>query len=827
MGKVEEAILFLSGRCDGATSVDGMGWNKMDSGLGKSLATRIERGLPLTPNQKAVVYRMLPKYHRQFPNWPEIESELVIWKDIDETPSGYTQRPPAGPQANDTTFPRLEYRGRKFYILTRRDVPSDRALVNSIPGGKWVAEEKAWRYMDKDITIQELLRHRGEFGQISPEAVNRLLEWTESQKRREEQAQNVKAIKANQVEGEVNLPLKNWTYRPHQVRAFQIGTTLERVALFMEQRTGKTPVTVAILGHRFLQGQIKRVLIVSPLSVMGGWKKDGFKKMADYPNRVQILEGKVTQRKATLNNWQDTEGELQVVIVNYDVIFNLFEDLKAWKPDAIVIDEGHKIKKGTKQRSKAMHKLGKGVRYKILLTGTPINQAPLDIHSQFRFMDDAIFGNNFADFRNRYCVMGGYGGYEVLGYRILETLKDGSPNPYYIKHLADEYYNKVHNVSFRITREEVDGLPPVEPQNLYTRLEPSALKVYREMERESIVNLEGQNITAPIVLTRVLRLQQITGGFFQAEDESIIQVSKAKMNTLFTKLDELFEDDKKVVVFARFTPEIKAISAGLASKGISHRVLDGSVKRVVRDLAIEDFQTKPEVKVFVVQISAGGEGITLDAADATIFYSANFSLIDYEQATARIMAMNQSGKEVFNIIAEDTVDEGVFYALSNKKDISRMIMDDPRSLFRLREEGDIRKGAEEMAKVVGKEAREVALTEKGYPNDADELTSLLDELENELKEKGALSQRAPRIITINDQTGDNNKSSAKSDTKAPKKKVLTDDDVVTLKSLASEMDMEPKRLRKWLRGHYGQTEGRWEWAPDDPQLKEIREALNK
>jgi len=486
----------------------------------------------------------------------------------------------------------------------------------------------------------------------------------------------------------ISLPLKNWRRREHQVRAYLIGISLNNVALFMEQRTGKTPVSIAIAGSRFLSSQVKRLLVVCPLAVVGGWEKE-FKKLANFPYRLEILEGKLENRKSVVANWKDTDNELQVLVTNYDIMSKisvdkesgastqegLMVDLKKWKPDIIICDESQRIKNNKSRRSKSMHRLGTVAKYRVILTGTPITQSPLDIFSQYKFLDPHIFGTSFSRFRNRYTVMRSYRSYQILGYKILPG------DPYYDKNLEREFFKKVHEVAFRITRNEVSGLPPTEPQTLYATLERKAQKIYKEMKSSALLRIGQGIITAPIILTQLLRLQQITGGFINTESGETYQVSKAKLKILESRLKDLLEDNKKTVIFARFTSEITAISTMLKKKKISHHVLEGKVKRSLRDQMIEDFQNNPLTMVLVVQISTGGEGITLSSGKAEIFYSVNFSLTDYEQAKARIMDMDSVDKEVYNIVVKDTIDEIIIKTLSNKRNIAKLVVDDLKNLF--------------------------------------------------------------------------------------------------------------------------------------------------
>src|SRR5690606_20687268 len=138
------------------------------------------------------------------------------------------------------------------------------------------------------------------------------------------------------------------------------------------------------------------------------------------------------------------EGALRVAVVNYEATWRMEEDLAKFVRDGLIIaDESHRIKTPGAQQSKAMGRLGQVAAYRLMLTGTPVTQNPLDLWSQYRFLDPSIFPRSYYAFRNRYAVMGGYQNYQIVGYRNL-----------------DELVEKAHKIAFRITRAECLDLPP-------------------------------------------------------------------------------------------------------------------------------------------------------------------------------------------------------------------------------------------------------------------------------------------------------------------------------------------------------------------------------
>ncbi|MBQ7541451.1 MAG: DEAD/DEAH box helicase family protein, partial [Clostridia bacterium] len=211
------------------------------------------------------------------------------------------------------------------------------------------------------------------------------------------------------------MPVKTKPYA-HQQRAFdfacrQFGvlpaeSNSRGIALLMEMGTGKTLTSIGIAGALFQFADIRRILIVAPLSILGVWEKE-FEAFADYPYALTVLKGSSAQKAEKLCMLPD--GVLQVVVVNYESVWRIETALLRYDADLIIADEGHKIKEPRTAQSKAMHHLGDRARYKLLLTGTIITNRELDVFSQYRFLNPQIFGSSFYAFRNRYFDMVGYG----------------------------------------------------------------------------------------------------------------------------------------------------------------------------------------------------------------------------------------------------------------------------------------------------------------------------------------------------------------------------------------------------------------------------------
>ena len=423
--------------------------------------------------------------------------------------------------------------------------------------------------------------------------------------------------------------------------------------------TGKTLTTIAVAGIMAQKSLIRRMLIVAPLSIVGVWQSE-FERFAGFDYALSVLEGPSARKIDAIRRMNGPA--LQVLVVNYESAWRLEKELLRWDADMIVADEGHKIKTHSTSAAKAMHRMGARARYRLLLTGTVITNKAIDVFSQYKFLAPEVFGPSFYAFRNRFFDMTGYGNYTPVLRRSTEP----------------EFTQRLHSIAFRATKAECLDLPAATDIIQRIELEPSALALYRVLARDSFAELGSGSITATNVLTRLLRLSQLTGGFIGDDDgNGVAPVSAAKLAALEDIIESAAQEGQKLVIIARFLPELKAISDLLTHKGLSFARISGET--VNRAEEIERFQTEPSVTVFLGQIATAGLGITLTAASTMVFYSLDYSMSNYEQTKARI---HRAGQRVpctyIHLTARGTVDELVLKALREKADLAKALVDDCR-----------------------------------------------------------------------------------------------------------------------------------------------------
>lgn len=437
-----------------------------------------------------------------------------------------------------------------------------------------------------------------------------------------------------------------------------------------EMGCGKTLTTIAVAGALYNLGKIDRVLVVAPTSVCSVWPHD-LNQFAAFPWEARVLLGDKKKRLKALNELENWPFKaLRIAVINYESTHRegIYEALAAYKPDLIVCDESQRIKNPSAAQSKALHKLGDAAPFRMILSGTPVQNNAVDLYSQYRFLDPAVYGANFYAFKNRYCIMGGYGQHQIVGYRNM-----------------DELVEKEHSVAYRVTKEECLDLPQQTFINRYVQFTDAEQAIYEQLRKSSFLELEtGENVTATTILTMYLRLMQLTGGFLTADESTRPkQVNTAKLDALADIVDDYVVDaGKKLVIFARFRAEIAAIENLLRLRKIQYGSIYGDVPMEERGKIVEDFQTNPDTKVFVAQIQTAGLGITLHAASTAVFYSYDYNYANYAQALARIHRIGQRFPVTYiHLVVDGSIDEKILAALENKEDMAKTVVDSWRDVL--------------------------------------------------------------------------------------------------------------------------------------------------
>lgn len=587
------------------------------------------------------------------------------------------------------------------------------------------------------------------------------------------------------------------TLMEHQGKALGFSLSIPASALFMEQGTGKSLTDIAWAFNLYQQEKIHKLLITCPKGVIPVWSREYTKHLKD-PSSVDLS---ITRKKVIL---PEDENKLQILVINFDKLKKYEKLIKRWKPDAIAVDESHRLNNRTSQRSKVMHRLGDLVEFKQILTGTPIGQDIVGVWSQFRFLNADIFGRSFNEFKDRYLKMGGYYGHEIIGYKNLE-----------------EFSEKLHSISFRCTKEECLDLPERSFDNFL--IEPDAItkRLYRDMDKDLGIEWGGEEIDVEVAVARITKLRQITGGMVKSSMESIVHISNQKIDAL----REILEGrrwEKKVVVYVSFKHEIKLIQELSGRLKLGCLVLSGSTSDKDRENLEKTFREDNSKHIMILQVDTGGEGLEFTAANLGVFYSPTFSAIKYHQCKDRIHRYGQDSKVSYiNLVMAGTIDEEIVDFIVSNGELTDSILEKGRN-YKL-----------ERPTVTPELEKALSKVEKDLENQNDiteEEIAMSEETEVvETKKKPSKKKSKKAEVVESTETVAKPKKAKKAKTKAEPETKVSVAAGYTGAELAAEFELDASELRKHLRALKIEKPGKqWAWAKKtDPALKEIRAQLKE
>lgn len=416
--------------------------------------------------------------------------------------------------------------------------------------------------------------------------------------------------------------------RPYQAEAFQRALPLGGFGLFGEQRTGKTPIALALIDA----WKPDRLLIVTVPKGIVVWEKEFRESLEfDWPCEVRIIH------YPSLRNRKEVR--------------KLYRWLEQGERSMTIADEAHALKRRSSKQSKTVRNFGKRSLYRLALTGTPIAQGIHDAWALFNFIRPSAFGK-WEAFERRYLKKGGFRGKQIIGHKNLKR------------------FNKIfHRYSHRITLREARA--QAGKKGLISRttirwidLGPKARRIYDELDREmySIINDEDE-VTATLVITQAVKMHQLCGGFVIADSGTVRPVGREKLNEL-EKLCKTELAGKRYVVVARYVHELRAIRRLIERLGRTTQVIAGGTT----------FSGQLDADVGILQI-ASGSAIDLAAADSIIFFSWDYSYINLNQTKFRVLSFDTDRVTYYWLMVRNSIDEIIYRAGTSKEDLATLLLD--------------------------------------------------------------------------------------------------------------------------------------------------------
>lgn len=486
---------------------------------------------------------------------------------------------------------------------------------------------------------------------------------------------------------------------PHQQEGFDLAKDRKFFALFWEMGLGKTKTALDIAAWKYATHRINAILVVTLNGVHRNWvrKEAPVHLGVDYdaafwnPGIVEYgMRGILDSPKLIL------------VTINFDSVHTkngkkFCERLLNQRRTLMVIDESHCIKTPSSKRTRAIITLGKKAVSRMIMTGTPVANSPLDVFKQMEFLDKNILGEkNYTAFKRRYAIMqdidflDGYHKRDDNGKLMYNS--DGSPVMTPIQEIVG--YRDVEKIktlmqphSSRKTKDDCLKLP----DKVYRRhsfiLPDKYRRAYKQMAKEALIELRsGGRVTAKIALSKIIRLQQLICGFVVPDGSDLLDLDvvgeafdsvNPRLNAL---LDVLEEVQGKCIIWVNFRYSIMEIERTLVQKYGRDAVatFSGMTSDDARDKAEDNFQDPVNpLRFLIAQPQAGGTGRTFTQARDVIYWSNSYNLIHRLQSEDRAHRIGQTGTVTYtDLEALDTIDEKIIEALIKKVDIAAEITGD-------------------------------------------------------------------------------------------------------------------------------------------------------
>ena len=512
-------------------------------------------------------------------------------------------------------------------------------VIRSFPSRYWDKDKKEWEVPFNKLG--ELVNHLSAFDiDITGEYIS---------------------LEKKEVEVPAGFEFKTKPF-DHQVQGFQYGLNNDKWLLGDEQGLGKTKQVIDIAVAKKLQYGYKHCLIICGVN---GLKWNWVNEVKTHSNEsAHVLGQRISGKRVTVGSTKDKLHDLTHLeaISSYFLITNVEsvrdDEIAAKIAElcvdgtigVVAIDEIHKCKNPSSQQGKGILKIQPKCR--IAMSGTPLMNSPLDLYIILKWLGHEKHA--FYAFRNHYCNFGGYGGYEVVGYKNLNELQE-----------------QLDSVMLRRLKKDVLDLPEKTYINEYVEMTPKQAQIYKEVTAEIKSHIDEIKMSNN-PLAELIRMRQSTG--YTGILSSTIQES-AKLDRMEELVDEAVENGKKVVIFSNWTQMTSPIKQRLQKKYYC-AMITGELNTEAREAAVREFQNNDKCKVIIGTIGAMGTGLTLTAGTVEIFMDEPWNRANKEQAEDRCHRVGTTENvTIYTLLCKGTIDERINDLVYEKGEMADALVD--------------------------------------------------------------------------------------------------------------------------------------------------------
>jgi SNF2 family DNA or RNA helicase len=413
----------------------------------------------------------------------------------------------------------------------------------------------------------------------------------------------------------------------HQVDALRFCCSMKVSALYADTGTGKSKIAIDLAISRFEAGEIKKVLVFLPVSTKKNFQNQIDLWGKEYPQIEWKLighESMGSSEKAVFEALRFTDSETQ-----------------------IIIDESHMIKTPTANRSKRIKMVCEKTSYKLVMTGTPVTDNVHNLYMQYACLSSLIIGvRDWKKFEEKYLVMGGRLGDEIIGYKNIDHLM-GLLEPY----------------TYQITKEECLNLPAKRYLTHTCKMNDMQHELYYEEKQFLLKKIQSDDFFATDIFQSFTRMQQICCGYCKRSNEREY-VGTNKFSLMYN-----IPTDEPVIFFCKFIFETELITDYL---GRDNCAIFTGENPGERDSELSDFVSGKK-KYFVATMQSGGTGLNglQEVCRRIVFFSNSFSYFHRKQSVGRIDRQGQKNEMfIHDFRTEANIDDKIMRNLRRKGNLS-------------------------------------------------------------------------------------------------------------------------------------------------------------
>lgn len=443
----------------------------------------------------------------------------------------------------------------------------------------------------------------------------------------------------------------NWPgrYKPfdHQKTTAAFLTMNRRAFCFNEQGTGKTASAIWAADFLMREKKVRRVLVICPLSIMdSAWRADLFTFAMH--RTVDIAHGSKEKRREIIR------GGAEFVIINYDGIEIVEEQIKMADFDLIIVDEATHYKNPQSSRWKCLRNIIKPETWLWLMTGTPAAQSPVDAFGLAKLVNPMGVPRSISEFK------------EMVMYKITKFKWAPRLNAPLI------VYNALQP-AIRYTKEQCLDLPELTYVKREVELTSQQKQYYKAIRDQMVTMAAGEQITAMNAAIVMNKLLQISSGAVYTDSKETVEFDiKLRYKVL---LEVIAESSHKVLVFVPFKHAIAMLSEQLTKDGVTNGVIAGDISARRRTELFNQFQTTEDPRVLIIQPQAAAHGVTLTAANTIVWWGPVPSLEIYAQANARVHRSGQKNRCTVIQLQGSAVEKKMYKMLDERIDVHSKIVD--------------------------------------------------------------------------------------------------------------------------------------------------------